>query len=154
MKKILNDEAKKYLYYVFDETNQEQLLKQMSKVLIQKKFVKESYQDAVIEREREFPTGLPTGGIHIAIPHTDCVHVETEGFLVGVLETPVEFEIMATNNEYVNVELVFMLAIKKPENQVFMLQKLIALCQDSEKLMLLKKGEKIEEIEKLLGTII
>jgi PTS system galactitol-specific IIA component len=74
--------------------------------------------------------------------------------LVGVLETPVEFEIMATNNEYVNVELVFMLAIKKPENQVFMLQKLIALCQDSEKLMLLKKGEKIEEIEKLLGTII
>jgi hypothetical protein len=35
-----------------------------------------------------------------------------------------------------------------------MLQKLIALCQDSEKLMLLKKGEKIEEIEKLLGTII
>lgn len=153
MKRILSGKTKQYLYYKFDEMNQEELLKKMSSVLFGENFVKESYQEAVIKREKEFPTGLPTGGIHIAIPHTDCEHVEKEGFLVGVLEKPVKFEIMATNGEFVDVELVFMLAIKKPENQVFMLQKLITLCQDEEKLKLLKSGKKIDEIKKILEAI-
>ncbi|MBU5585366.1 PTS sugar transporter subunit IIA, partial [Enterococcus sp. S181_ASV_20] len=55
-------------------------------------FVHPSYQQAVIERERIFPTGLPTKGINVAIPHTDSIHVKKEGFLVGVLEKPVTFE--------------------------------------------------------------
>lgn len=153
MKKILCDEKQKYLYCTFDETDKELLLQKMSDVLYEHGFVKESYQEAVIERERNFPTGLPTAGISVAIPHTDSDHVVKEGFLVGVLEQPVTFEIMASNHEYVDVELVFMLAIKKPEQQLVMLQRLIALCQDEQNLHLLRSGKQMAEVEQLLETI-
>ncbi|MEO1768995.1 PTS sugar transporter subunit IIA [Candidatus Enterococcus ferrettii] len=153
MKKILCDEKQKYLYCTFDETDKEMLLKKMSDVLYDHGFVKASYQEAVIEREKNFPTGLPTAGICVAIPHTDSDHVEKEGFLVGVLKQPVTFEIMASNHEYVDVELVFMLAIKEPEQQLVMLQRLIALCQDEKNLHLLKQGKQVDEVEQLLETI-
>ncbi|GCF94400.1 PTS sugar transporter subunit IIA [Enterococcus florum] len=153
MKKILCDDKQNYLYCVFDETDKEELLKKMSSVLMEEGFVKESYQHAVIERERVFPTGLPTPGISVAIPHTDSEHVIKEGFLVGVLSQPVTFEIMASKQEYVDVELVFMLAIKEPEKQLVMLQSLIALCQEEKNLHLLKAGEQMDEVEQLLETI-
>ena len=153
MKKILCDEKQKYIYCTFCETDKEMLLSKMSDVLYEHGFVKASYQEAVIEREKNFPTGLPTAGISVAIPHTDSDHVEKEGFLVGVLERPVTFEIMASNQEYVDVELVFMLAIKEPEQQLVMLQRLIALCQDEKNLQLLKQGQQIDEVELLLETI-
>ena len=95
MNKLLSNENQKFLYYAFDEKEQTALLTKMSKVLIDAGFVHESYKDAVIERERVFPTGLPTQGINVAIPHTDSIHVKKEGFLVGVLEQPVTFEMMA-----------------------------------------------------------
>lgn len=153
MKKILCEEKQKYLYGTFSQTQQEQLLAEMSQVLLENGFVKESFPAAVIEREKNFPTGLPTMGISVAIPHTDSEHVQQAGFLVGVLEKPVTFEIMASNQEYVEVELVFMLAIKEPEQQLTMLQSLIGLCQKEENLQLLRAGENLTEIKELLGTI-
>ncbi|MBL1229929.1 PTS sugar transporter subunit IIA [Enterococcus sp. BWB1-3] len=153
MKKILCDDKQKFMYCMFNETEKEKLLEAMSQVLFEYEFVKESYFEAVVEREKHFPTGLPTKGISVAIPHTDCVHVKKEGFLVGVLNQPISFEIMASTQEYVEVELVFMLAIKDSKKQVVMLQRLIALCQDEENLQLLKSGENVAEIEKLLQTV-
>lgn len=153
MNKLLRKENQKFLYYSFDEEEQEALLTKMSEVLIDAGFVHESYQKAVIEREQVFPTGLPTQGIHVAIPHTDSIHVKKEGFLVGVLEKPVTFEMMASKDVFLDVELIFMLAIKQPEDQLVMLQKLMLLCQDEQNLRLLKAKEKVVEVEELLKTI-
>lgn len=153
MNKLLRKENQKFLYYSFDEEEQEALLAKMSEVLIDAGFVHESYQQAVIEREQVFPTGLPTQGIHVAIPHTDSIHVKKEGFLVGVLEKPVTFEMMASKDVFLDVELIFMLAIKRPEDQLVMLQKLMLLCQDEQNLRLLKAKEKVVEVEQLLKTI-
>jgi len=73
--------------------------------------------------------------------------------LVGVLEKPVTFEMMASKDVFLEVELIFMLAIKQPENQLEMLQKLMLLCQDEKNLQLLKSKEKVVEVEQLLKTI-
>lgn len=153
MNKLLSNENQKFLYYTFDETEQVTVLTKMSKVLIDTGFVHESYTKAVIERERVFPTGLPTQGINVAIPHTDSIHVKKEGFLVGVLEQPITFEMMASKDVFLDVELIFMLAIKEPEDQLVMLQKLMQLCQDEKNLQLLKAKEKVVEVEALLKTI-
>lgn len=153
MNKLLRKEDQKFLYYSFDEEDQEALLREMSGVLIDAGFVHESYSEAVIEREQVFPTGLPTQGINVAIPHTDSDHVKKEGFLVGVLGKPVTFEMMASKDVFLEVELIFMLAIKQPENQLEMLQKLMLLCQDEKNLQLLKSKEKVVEVEQLLKTI-
>jgi PTS system galactitol-specific IIA component len=60
---------------------------------------------------------------------------------------------MASKDVFLEVELVFMLAIKEPEDQLAMLQKLMLLCQDEKNLQLLKSKEKVVEVEQLLKTI-
>ena len=60
---------------------------------------------------------------------------------------------MASKDVFLEVELIFMLAIKQPENQLEMLQKLMLLCQDEKNLQLLKSKEKVVEVEQLLKTI-
>lgn len=72
---------------------------------------------------------------------------------MGVLERPIAFEMMASKDVFLDVELIFMLAIKRPEDQLVMLQKLMLLCQDEKNLQLLKSKEKVVEVEALLKTI-
>lgn len=153
MKKLLYDAKEQFMYGQFDAEERVALLEKMSEVLIEEKYVKESYRQAVVLREQEFPTGLPTKGISVAIPHTDSEHVLHEGFLVGIVDNPVTFEVMASPGQEVEVEIVFMLAIKEPENQLVMLQKLIGLCQNEASLKLIKEGTDIVRINQLLGEI-
>lgn len=44
-------------------------INKLSKLLTAKEYVSEEYAGKVIEREREYPTGLQTKGPAIAIPH-------------------------------------------------------------------------------------
>lgn len=154
MKKLVSDTKEKFMYCQFRASGRTNLLEQMSDVLIREEYVKDSYKEAVVVREKEFPTGLPTKGISVAIPHTDSQHVIHEGFLVGVVESPVNFEVMASPGECVDVEIVFMLAIKEPENQLIMLQKLIGLCQNEMALKVIKEGKEVAKINQLLRDIV
>lgn len=153
MKKILYDTEHNYLFFEFQAHDANKLLTMMSEVLISEKYVKPSYKKAVIKREAEFPTGLPTRGTSVAIPHTEGNHVLREGILVGILENPVTFEVMASPGEYVEVEIVFMLAIKESKNQLLMLQKLVELCQNEKALKILKEGKQLAQIDEILKGI-
>ena len=44
--------------------------------------------NSLIEREGRFPTGLNTGKIKIAVPHTDPDKVIIEGMAVAVIKSP------------------------------------------------------------------
>lgn len=48
-------------------TDKESVLSQMSDVLFQNGFVKSTFKDAVIDREKEFATGLPTHLCSVAL---------------------------------------------------------------------------------------
>lgn len=102
----------------------------LAKQLVTKNVVKESFVEAVIEREAIFPTGLQFDGYGVALPHTDAEHVEKTQIAVMTLEKPVTFTQMATADQEVTVQLIIMLAIKEAHSQVEMLQKLIQLLQD------------------------
>lgn len=67
-------------------TDKESVLSQMSDVLYQNGFVKSTFKDAVIEREKEFATGLPTHLCSVAIPHTDVEHINNRTIGVAILE--------------------------------------------------------------------
>ena len=51
------------------------MIEELSHILYKKGYVKESYTSAILEREKQFPTGLKTPGINIAMPHTYPEHV-------------------------------------------------------------------------------
>lgn len=72
------------------KTNTE-VMEQLGETLIKEGYAKESYIQALITREQEFPTGLDVDGVGVAIPHTDVSHVIKPGIAIAVLEKPIDF---------------------------------------------------------------
>jgi PTS system galactitol-specific IIA component len=84
----------------------------------------------VLKREEEFPTGLPTQGMAIALPHTEAQHVRQSCMAVGILENPVLFRVMGSPDQEIPVRGVFLLAIADRDSQVLALKQLADLFQD------------------------
>jgi len=93
-------------------------------------YAKESYVQALNEREAEFPTGLDIDGIGVAIPHTSVEHVNKTTVSIGVLDHPVTFIEMGSDDDPVEVRLVFMLAVADPKKHMDELQRVLAIIQD------------------------
>jgi len=92
-------------------------------------FVKDSWIQAALERERTFATGLPTPEIGVAIPHADVEHVLQQAVAVGVLEAPVEFGEMGNPDGTVPVRIVCALAVAHSKLLVTLLQQLVEMFQ-------------------------
>nr|MBC7245401.1 PTS sugar transporter subunit IIA [Chloroflexota bacterium] len=92
-------------------------------------FVKESFIPAVIQREQEFSTGLPTAEVGVAIPHTDVEHVLKQAVAVGILEKPIEFGEMGNPGSTVPIQVICLLAVAKSEIMVKMLQAMVQMFQ-------------------------
>jgi PTS system galactitol-specific IIA component len=105
-----------------DESSSKGAIRILGELLLKSGYVTGPYIDAVIEREKEFPTGLPTKPFGVAIPHADCEHVAKTGIAVGLLRKPVEFGVMGTVEETVGVNVIFLMAIREPEGQIKWLQ--------------------------------
>ncbi len=105
-------------------------------------FVKDSFKEAVIAREKVFATGLPTlNGGGVAIPHTDIEHVKRAAISFCRLKKPVEFVVMGDAGSRVAVNMIFMLALREAHSQVEMLQELMGILQDEEALDFLRAEE-------------
>jgi len=120
---------KEFVAFNLDLQNKEEVIHFLGGILFNSGYVKKSYVNAVLEREKKFPTGLATKDIHVAIPHTDVKHCLKPGIAVGLLSKPVVFAEMATNDRFVNVEIVFLLSITDPKQEVIWLSRLATLFQ-------------------------
>lgn len=119
--------------------------------LYKKGFVKESYLNALKEREKNYPTGLQLKNYNVAIPHTDPEHVIKPAIAVATLKKPVIFKNMANPLEDVEVNIVFMIALNEAHSQVKMLQQLVQLIQNDsliEKIIWSKGGDEIIKLLK------
>lgn len=110
------------------ETDQE-AIGIMARMLYDQGYVKESYIQAVKEREKEFFTGLGFEEMGVAMPHTDAVHVNRQAIGIGILKKPVRFCTMGELDGALDVQLMFMLAINKPDKQLDFLSHMIDSCQ-------------------------
>ena len=125
------------------------VLKSVGQKLVDAGYAKESYPEALVTREKSFPTGLDIDGMGVAIPHTDVSHVNKAAIAIAVLKEPVTFIQMGTDDEEVGVKLIFMLAVTNPSAHIDELQRIIEIIQDKEvleKLFETTDKEKIIEI--------
>lgn len=132
--------------------NEQQVFEQLGGVLVQEGYCKESYVDALGEREKAYPTGVLAGDIGVAIPHTDPCYVENTGIAIAVLKEPVSFFQMGTNPKEdvkVPVKFVMMLAIAGKQH-LEVLQKAILLIQDADVLRKLVEAKSSEEIIEII----
>lgn len=129
----------------------EDVMKSLGQKLIDEGYTKESYIDALLTREKDFPTGLDIDGLGVAIPHTDVSHVNKTGIAIGVLKKPVTFIQMGSDDEEIGVKLVFMLAVTDPNAHIDELQRIIEIIQDKdvlEKLFTVTDKDTIIEVIK------
>lgn len=132
----------------------EEVIEKLANLLINKGYVKNSYLEAILEREKVFPTGLPTEGVGVAIPHADIKHVNVPAIAIAILKKPVEFNVMGNPDEKVEVKIVFMMAIKEPHMQINLLKNLVSVFQDKKLLIRLTNATNKNNIISLLNDTI
>ena len=126
--------------------NRQEVIVEMGNLLFKKGYVKETFADAIMEREKRFPTGLYMNGINVAIPHTDAEHVIRSVIAIGSLAAPVDFCDMADPESKVKVDIVFVIAINESHSQPKLLQKLISILQDNGLLVSIKNSSSASTI--------
>lgn len=83
---------------------------------------------AILEREKEYPTGLPTA-VPVAIPHIHDGCIKSF-FSLAVLDNPVAFRCMGDPDEEVMTKLIFMFGITDPSYQTAVLKKFSMIFQN------------------------
>jgi PTS system galactitol-specific IIA component len=133
-------------------TTAEEVIKAIGSKLFEAGFVKASFVDAAIEREKNLPTGLPlSGGINAAIPHTEIEHVIKPALGIATLKKEVNFRNMVSPDEFVPVRLVFLLALEQPKAQIEMLQEVVAVLQNPELVSDLLEKNSFKEVIDAFG---
>ncbi|HLR36199.1 MAG TPA: PTS sugar transporter subunit IIA [Tissierellales bacterium] len=110
--------------------NSTEVIELLGKQLSENGFVDGSYIKSVLEREEEFPTGLQAKKAAIAIPHALNRNVKKSGICLGILENKVPFRSMEDINSIVEVEFVFLLAIKESNRQLKILKAIMEMLQN------------------------
>lgn len=143
--------GKKYIAIKAKAKDWEEAITLCGNALIENKCIGKGFITACIEREKEFPTGLPTL-IPVAIPHAASDEVKITSVCVLKLEDPVTFNRMDDSTQKVEARLIFNLAIKGSSEHIEFLQNLIAFVMDEEKV---KKclDLSIEDIPTYLETV-
>lgn len=108
--------------------------------------VKPSYVEAVVAREKVFPTGLAADGHNIAIPHTDPEHILRPGMGVVVTKEPIEVSMMGSPDIKLQSKIFFPLAMEHPKKQLDLLRQLMNVFKTKEDLDTISSATTPEEV--------
>lgn len=122
------------IFSAFSSTDREGLLRELSVKLESKGYVKDSYQESILNREKMHPTGLMVENLlNIAIPHTDVEHVlKPTMVVVKHSSSAFRFHRMDDPEQEIPVDVVFLLVVKESDGYVNFLAALTNLFQDAE----------------------
>lgn len=107
-----------------DVADAEEALRVLAGASVEHGFAHPSLVEAVVRRERTFPTGLPVA-TPVAIPHADAEHTVRPAMAALVPTRPLVFGELGGRDRTVEVELVLMLMVSDPQEQVGLLGRLI-----------------------------
>lgn len=107
-----------------------EVIESLANRLHEKEYVKDSFIQAVLDREKVFPTGLQIGEINVAIPHAEPEHVNQACIGICSLKEPVLFSRMDDDSQKVPVKLVLMLALSEAHSHMEVLSRIIRSISD------------------------
>ncbi|WP_161879770.1 PTS sugar transporter subunit IIA [Alkalibacterium sp. MB6] len=111
--------------------NKSDLFRKIADDLNKKGYVNAGYLKGISQREEEFPTGLITQHLNIALPHSDTQYIEKAFIYIVRLNEPITFNQMGDNQE-IKVKDIFFLGIKDSAKQVNLLASLMDLFSNDE----------------------
>ncbi len=131
----------------------EEVLRFLARKLYEKGLVRAGFEEALLKREQEMPTGLPIGDINVAIPHADIEHVIKPAVAIAILAKPLPFHVMVDPDNIVDVKIIFLLALNEPHAQIQMLQNLAMILQDSSLLQRLEVTKSPKEVIEIFSQV-
>ena len=135
-----------------DVSSKETAIKVLADKLKALDYVNDDYYDNVIRREKNFPTGLPTV-IPIALCHTEREFVKQSALAVGTLKHPIEFQEMGAPERNVKAEIIFLLALNDPKDQVPWLRKMMTVFKSKEVMDQIKFSKNNKELADVMKTL-
>ena len=135
-----------------DVNNKNELFGFMSRELLKKGYVCNTYEEKLMEREESYPTGLKLTTMGVAIPHANTEYSKANKFLVLNLKKQIEFKNMEDESN-VNVCLVIGLVFNDKDKHMDNLMKLSLLLQNEEKLKEIKEAGTKDEVYKTLEMV-
>lgn len=133
-------------------STRDDILRYLSHLLEERGYVGSTYADSIVEREHDYPTGLPFEHISIAMPHADPDDVRESAIAIGRCPNHPLFNSMETPGEQLPVDMVVLLAVKNPESHLAVLGNLIQLFCDGDNCSVLKETDDIGAICRLFDN--
>lgn len=117
--------------------------------------VTDAFVDALLEREENYPTGLPVSPVAVALPHADGVYVRKAGLGLCTLSRPVPFHQMGSPELTVSVRLVICIALpeEKRDEQAVLLGQLIDRIQSEELVQRVLNARTVKDAARAFGAI-
>lgn len=112
--------------------------------------VKAEYKHAVLKREENYPTGLQTSQINIAIPHTEYIYVKSDAMAIGILSEAIAFQAMDNPQQSIPVRIIMMLALSQPHGQLEMLGKIVGLFEMQDELNRILNNKNTGEVYEII----
>ncbi|MDO4169542.1 MAG: PTS sugar transporter subunit IIA [Lachnospiraceae bacterium] len=137
-----------YLAIEGEASNWEEAIRLCGEAIENAGYADGSFMDACIDREKEYPTGLPTE-IPVAIPHSKVESIKENCVCLLRLKEPVEFRRMDDDEKRIQTRIIFNLAIKGGDTHLEFLQTLMSSIMDKEMIEQCMKKE-IREIPEYL----
>jgi galactitol PTS system EIIA component len=125
------------------------VITKMGGKLLHAGLVHDNFIEAVISREGEYPTGLPTS-IPVALCHTDPEYVKCSFLTVATLEKPVQFHEMGNPDNIQEVKIVFFIGILNKDKHIDILKNIMKFIQSDHLLQSIYTTDSKLEIKKIL----
>lgn len=130
---------------------QNELFINIANLLEEKQIVRSSYKNALLDREKLYPTGLDMVSLgknlpNVAIPHADVIHNLVEKIVVVKLEKPVLFHNMLLPDQEVEVSLIFFIINHNEGNQSHILAQLMDFFTEEDNLKILSQTNNRDEL--------
>ena len=131
----------------------EEVLRNLSARFVKAGVAKDTYPDALVVREKKYPTALPATAFDVAVPHTFKEYINEPAVGIGVLKEPVAFQQMGSPEITLHPQILFMLAITDPNEQISLLRKIMKLIQDKDELVKIRNAKSPDEIYDMLAPV-
>lgn len=129
-----------------------ELYKEMDQQLQSLNYVEDNFLEALLQREKEYPTGIEGNDINLALPHVDAIYTKQNALFIYQLKKEIPFVRMDDHQKEVEVRLVFLLLIRDLEFHVKAISELTKVWTNSDIMEGLLFVKTKEELIQLLKT--
>ncbi|MPQ44368.1 PTS sugar transporter subunit IIA [Clostridium tarantellae] len=139
------------LIFIEDIKYKDEVFEKISKKLLKKGVVKETYIQALKKRENEFPTGINLSVVaenipNIAIPHTESGFCNDTKVVLVKLKNKITFKDMMNPSKDLDVKYLFMILNKEGSEQSHILSYIMSFVTNKENMYKLEKAKTLKEL--------